>query len=344
MATIERRKQKDGSVSYRAKVRLQGSPPATATFPTRTEAKKWAVLTESAVRENRYFPTLQTKHSYTLDQAITKYRETMASQQRTLTDAVQSRLRYWSRRLGNYPLQSIAKEQIVQEREVLLAGGRKPSSVNHYMAILSSVFRHCVKEWSWLKVHPMRDIPILKLGSHRVRYLSDNERVRLLDACRMSSCKGLYDIVLLTLSTGGRRGDILGLTHQDIDLTLNRVHFRHTKNGMPRTVPLTGPIVDILHEKQVDNPSSPIFTIKKRTLRTYWEKAVKQAQIQNFTFHDLRHTTGSYLAQSGVPLLAIADILGHKNLAMTRRYTHLDTNHLDQVMERMTRDKLADHI
>jgi integrase len=176
-----------------------------------------------------------------------------------------------------------------------------------------------------------------------VRFLSDEERQRLLDACITSKNKSLYTIVVLALATGGRQQELLSLRWPDVDLIRGTLTFQQTKNGERRRVPLTGHALDLLrqHARVRYLESDLVFpsytNIKRRRVRDAWNNAVRRAGIADFHFHDLRHTFASYRAMNGASLLEIAEVLGHKTLAMVKRYAHLSEAHTRGVVERMNR-------
>ena len=122
----------------------------------------------------------------------------------------------------------------------------------------------------------------------------------------------------------------------------NTLTFRDTKNGETRSVPLTGYGLELLKEhskiRRIDSTlvfSSPSDSMKPYDIKEAWKHAVKRSKLVNFRFHDLRHTAASYLAMNGASLLEIGEILGHKNLAMVKRYAHLTEAHTKSVVERM---------
>ncbi len=139
----------------------------------------------------------------------------------------------------------------------------------------------------------------------------------------------LYTVVVLALSTGARRGELLGLQWSDIDLKRGALIFRETKNGQVRTVPLTGKALELLSQSRGTGLVFPTG------IREAFESALRRAGIGNFRFHDLRHTFASYLAMSGASLSELAEALGHKTLSMVKRYTHLTEGHTRQVVARM---------
>ena len=166
-----------------------------------------------------------------------------------------------------------------------------------------------------------------------------------MSACAESKTPLLSTVVLIALSTGMRKGELTNLRWPDVDLPNRRITLRETKNGETRVVPLVGPALDAMkaHAKvrRLDTdlvfPASakPPKIVKPMDFRGAWEAALKRAEIADFHFHDLRHTTASYLAMNGASLAEIAEVLGHKTLAMVKRYAHLSEAHTAGVVERM---------
>ena len=349
MATIERREASDGAVSWRVKVRLRGYPPTTASFRRKTDAKAWAQRTEADMRAGRYFPVVEAGRR-TLADLIDRYVRDEAPKKKSGPKQARQ-LAWWRERLGVYLLKDVTPALLVEARDQLAAeppggtraGGRTegelrrraPATVNRYLAALSHAFTIASKEWGWLESNPMTRVRRYSEPKGRVRYLSDPERDRLLTVCREGP-PYLYPIVILALSTGMRRGEILGLRWPDVDLARGHVILHDTKNGERRGLPLTGAVLDTLKEwarvRRLDNdlvfPATGAF---ERTFRRY----VKLASIEGFRFHDLRHSAASYLAMNGATPSDIAAVLGHKTLAMVKRYAHLSDAHVRGVVESM---------
>jgi integrase len=174
-----------------------------------------------------------------------------------------------------------------------------------------------------------------------VRFLTDAERPRLLTACQASSNRHLYPLVILALSTGARKGELVTLTWPQVDLGRALVTLHETKNGEPRSIPLTGPAVDVIRAHAKVVRLTPLVFPRQDgrrpvDIRYAWYQALRQAGIDQFRFHDLRHSAASYLAMNGASLVEIADVLGHKTLAMVQRYAHLSEGHTRGVLDRMT--------
>ena len=218
-------------------------------------------------------------------------------------------LNWWKTRLGDSRLSTISPAMISECRSELQKGDthygtpRSAATVNRYLAALSHAFTIAWKEWGWINFNPVLNTRKLKEPRGRVRFLDEQERERLLKACRESRSSLLYIIVVLVLSTGMRKGEILGLRWRDIDFHNRRIVIQETKNGERRAVPLVGTalqLVDALNINGGDSMDDFIFhspenKTRRCCIRTAWEKAVKRAAITDFRFHDLRHSTASYL-------------------------------------------------
>ncbi len=355
MASIEKRVTDDGKTSYRVKVRIKGFPVQSATFERKTDAAKWAQSTESAIRENRHFKTSEAKR-HTLAELLERYAsEVLPTKPKTAPFQLRQ-INWWKAEIGSYALADVTPSLIAQYRDKLAAGitvrgkPRNPATVNRYLAVLSHAFTIAVKEWGWLDDTPMRKVTKGKEARGRVRFLSDGERTRLLKACKESPNAYLYPVVVLALSTGMRAGEIMGLTWDVVDLNQGYAILHETKNGERRRVAITGHALEQLKElskvRRIDcnllfpsKETTPQKPQKGMDLRAPWLAALKAAGIDDFKFHDLRHSAASYLAMNGASLAEIAEVLGHKTLQMVKRYAHLSEGHTARVVASMN-DKI----
>lgn len=362
MATIESRHSADGQASYRVKVRLKGHPVQYASFPRLTDARRWAQSVEAAIREGRHFKTNESKR-HTVADAIARYIEEVMPQKRGSASQI-FQLAWWQGEIGAYTLADITPALISKCREKLLRDPipaknlcetnrsevrlRKPATVVRYLAVLSHLFSIAMKEWQWCEDNPLRKVRKPKEPRGRERYLSDAERTKLLDACRQSNSADLYTVVVLALSTGMRRGEIMSLRWGQIDFEQRRITLYMTKNGEQRAVPLVSHAYDLVSARskvrRIDNdmlfpgktPGTPV------ELKKSWATALATASIANFRFHDLRHSAASYLAMNGASLIEIAAVLGHKTLQMVKRYSHLSDEHTQRVVSSMN-EKIFSH-
>lgn len=264
--------------------------------------------------------------------------------------------------LGSKPAAEIDSDDVadaldaLQRRGVLHnAGGRrlggnivatgKPlaaATINRYRTTLQAILswgrkkRLMPKGWT----NPVNDTERLPEDNMRTRYLSEAEYDRLLKAARVSYWKKLTLLVKLAVTTGARRGTLLALRWKDIDLKEGRATCPRTKNGEPFVLVLLPDVVAELKRFQTgSNPEDLIFCGRRGDKPINFEKAyynaLANAGIEGACFHTLRHSHASWLARRGAPLLAIADSLGHKSLAMTKRYSHLCVDSRAEMLSRM---------
>lgn len=358
MASIQERKTKDGKVSFRVQVRLKGHPAQTATFDRKTDAKRWVSETEAAIREGRYFKTTEARRHTLADMCNRYLTDTLPSKGSSLQRGQKQQLGWWTKRIGGYALADVTPALIAEQRDFLAKKVLVPSSddrparltapatVVRYLAALSAAFSQAVNEWGWIEVSPMAKVKKPREPKGRVRFLSDEERAKLFDACRKSENRYLYAIVLLAISTGARHGEIMGLEWQHIDFERSRAVLFDTKNGDHRPLLLSPQLIDELqrlHSARADGTSLVFVSARAPTrpmeIRAYWHTALTVAGINDFRFHDLRHTAASYLAMNGATSTELSEILGHKTLSMVKRYAHLSESHTRQVVTKMN-DKL----
>jgi integrase len=189
MPTIEKRTKNDGKEVYRVKVRRRGYATQTATFARLTDARKWAQMTEAAIEEGRHFKTTEAKR-HTLAELVDRYIRDVLPGKSASSIYMQTRqLGWWKEQFRFHALADITPSLIAEYRDKLARGDRKPRSnatVLRYMAALSHTFTIAVKEWRWLEESPIRNVSKPKESRGRVRFLSDEERERLLAACQTS--------------------------------------------------------------------------------------------------------------------------------------------------------------
>ena len=190
-----------------------------------------------------------------------------------------------------------------------------------------------------MQVNPCRQVEKLAEPKGRTRFLSDEERDTLLEVCKDSKDPNIYLVVVLALSTGMRSSEIRYLKWDDVDLPRRRIVLTNIKNDETRTVPLVGHAYDLMrvHIRRIDTPFVFAGRFKDRpaTFRKAWDQAAEDAELDDFRFHDCRHTAASYLAMNGATLSELSEILGHKSLSMVQRCAHLTEQHTAKVVSRM---------
>jgi len=207
-----------------------------------------------------------------------------------------------------------------------------PATVNRALAVLKSMFNKAIL-WNKAESNPCKGVKLFKENNQRLRFLEKEEVGKLLDNC----CEHLKPIVVVALNTGMRKSEILGLRWRDIDIKRGIIHLFDTKNGENRDVPMNEitqkTVISVLKHPDsqyifCNNEGQPYGDIKKSFLT-----AIKKSGIVNFHFHDLRHTFASQLVMSGVDLNTVRELLGHKSLEMTLRYSHLSPDHKKRAVD-----------
>lgn len=272
------------------------------------------------------------------------------------------RLTWWKVQIGMVRLDEVSDdhihgviEQLSQQRSRYWAGkdadgaaifkARKkpiaPATLNRYVASIGAVFTWAIKRRIAPKgwVHPCRAVERRTENNEQTRYLSDAERERLLEAVKAASWPRLYLLVLMALTTGARKGELMGMRWADVDLERGLAHVGRSKNGDPKVLPLVPTVVAELRRFEAA-PSSLVFLSPRRPEQPYafepmWKDCLRAAKVKSFRFHDLRHSCASMLAQSGATLLEIGDLLGHRQLQVTKRYSHLATSHKQALVHRV---------
>lgn len=308
------------------------------------------------------------------------YRVTLEEQTRTFGELMERFLREhvtrkasqrsyigYTKRLRGFfgnetPLASITPRLIVEYKNQLFADELAPASVNRHLATLKKAFNLAVREWEWCQRNPVLSVSMERESNGRDRWLTVEEEHRLLAACG----PWLRDLVQFALGTGMRMGEILSLSWRGVDLTRRTVMLFHSKNGERRTIPMNHTILSLMKAKKEEthfikqpagnviplngeNPGDLVFRSKAGTpiesghLRRAFRLALKKAGIEDFHFHDLRHTFATRLVQAGIELYKVQRLLGHKSPMMTQRYAHHYPESLRDGVEVLDRIKPISH-
>jgi len=213
--------------------------------------------------------------------------------------------------------------------------------VNGELAVLRRLYNVMI-EWGKVPENPVKKVKRLKEPEGRTRWLTEEEIGQLVAACNPR----LRPAVLTSLHSGLRRGELLNLRVGDLDFgrRVLTVQAAFSKNGERRSIPMNDALTQALRPLIIGKPAeAPVFESRKgepyRSLRTAFMTACRKAEITDFRWHDLRHTFASHLVMAGVDLTTVKELLGHKSIDMTLRYSHLSQDH-----KRQATDRLADKI
>ena len=244
-------------------------------------------------------------------------------------------------------LRSVTPDQVEAYQHQRLEAGVSTSTVNREVTVLKHMFERAVL-WEYLSTNPIKGMRKFKEPPGRTRWLNPEEIEKLLSACTVVSfekkeghffselIKGyLKPFVLLGLNSGMRRGEILRLTRKNIDWKNRVATLEVTKNGDKRHVHLNEAALIALKSIPPRLDSDHLFPFRKDQMGMAFRRAVKRAGIENFRFHDLRHTFCSYQAMNGIQGRGLMALMGHKDTRMTARYSHLSDAYLREAVDRM---------
>lgn len=262
---------------------------------------------------------------------------------RSLRD-IRQRVNFWVNLWGDRPAKSILKADIEQVR-LELAGvkipgrhhkatqqRRAPATVNRYLSTLRAIFYMAIEN-DKLEKTPFRKIKMAKENNERVRFLSEEEEISLFTILP----KEYHPLVIIAINTGLRWSEQSNLKWEDIDFKQEIITVRHSKPGWKRYIPMNSMVIQTLRTlpRKINNPY--VFfgqgENRVRSLPHCWEKYLDDAGIQDFHWHDLRHTFASRLVMAGVPIFTVQGLLGHCTIKMTERYSHLQPGHYKDAVE-----------
>lgn len=342
MAYIETiRNKANNKTKFRVQIRLQGYTPESKSFSKMAAAKEWAARREIEIKEGRQAVEEKAK-AYTVGDVIDRYIKDVLPLKTTKVrsrNIQKGQLEWWKSEIGVTTLNNVTRAILTEKRDQL--GSRlKPGTVNRYMAALSHVFTICYKEWEYIRSNPLNKISMMKEPRLRVRYLTDDERVKMLSESKKLDPM-LYLYIILALSTGARKSELLTLKWEDIDLEKNRAVLHETKNNERRAVFYYATAAAALQQKYKDRRKGFKYVFAKRrndipvNIYPNWYKLLEKLKLKDFRLHDLRHCFATELARLGYSLKDIAELLGHKTLTMVQRYAHMVDSHASKVVKEM---------
>ena len=320
--------RKRGPYQWQAQVRKKGHPLQTKTFETRAEAEQWARAIEVEMDKGAFVSRAEAE-STTLKELLERYLEEVTPQKKG-AEPETNRLRLMMRH-------ALAHRFVAGVRGVDIAGWRDErlrkvtaATVKRDLVLLGHVFEVARKEWGIHIHNPVRDIKLPTGGRPRDRRLQHDEETRLFDACRQARNPWLLPLVQLAIETAMRRGELLRLRWEHIDLNRRTAHLPDTKNGEARTVPLSMTAVAVIRALPHALHGDVFPGVTTEALKRSYVRATRRAGIDDLRFHDLRHEATTRLFEKGLNIMEVASITGHKDLRMLRRYTHLKAEDLAQ--------------
>ncbi len=329
MATIVARGNK-----WQAKIRRHGYPPMCKTFIRRADAEAWARQQEAEMDRGAWRDR-SSADSTTFYALLERYLKDVVPTKRG-AEVEAMRVKTLMRdEVAQYRLSALSPLVLADWRDRRLAAGCKGATVNRELNIISAVFNWARRELMFAVDNPVASIRRPPSSKARERRLEEGEEDRLLAALEDRPGERqdgkryregtrnpwVKPLVVLAIETAMRRGELLALRWESIDLKLRTAYLPVTKNGESRTVPLSSRAVALLASLPRSSDGR-VFPITANALKLAFERAVKRAGIENLRFHDLRHEATSRLAEKLPNVLELAAVTGHKDLRILKRYYH----------------------
>lgn len=351
---IRKYQKKDGTFSYHVEIRRKNAKPIRKTCKTLTEAKNCLRSTESAILEGRYVSDNQAR-KFTLSDLIEKYSTLHLSKFPQRLRDQSSHLKWWKENYGNKTLMEITPALLSEAKEKLLSEVtprkkmRTNSTVNRYFSSLGRAFTLAVQEWQFIYENPFRRVSKLQENNSRNRFLTREELQALLEHSKQSKNPNLHGMILLASLMGLRFSECANLRWKNIDLVNGFVTLEKTKNGDVRFIPLPHQVAAYFNERHTSQfPDEFIFPSKNPAkrypyslIRKAFQKSLHDLNINDFKFHDLRHTAASHMAMAGASQPELMELLGHRSPVMTRRYAHFRKEHLARLAQKTSNNLIG---
>ncbi len=317
MATIRKLRGR-----WQAQVRRKGLAPRARSFDAKADAEKWARQLESEVDRAGILPDTRMAESTTLKDVLLRYRDSVSPTKRSSVSEIARINALMTRDIAFRTLTLLSSSEVARYRDQRLKTV-SPATVIRELNLISHALDTARREWGiYLPDNPCKLVRRPTPPKGRMRRLGPGEEQELLSAADEGRNRYMRPLIILALETGMRRGELLDLTWENIDLDTCVAHLPLTKNGDSRDVPLSRRAVETLRGLEPKR-SGRVLPHSGNAVRLSWEHLVDRAGLDDLHFHDLRHEAVSRLFEKGLGLMEVACISGHKELRMLQRYTHL---------------------
>lgn len=304
---------------WQARVRRKGYPDITKTFSAKQTAEKWARSVEADLDKGR-FDNVSEAQRTTLGELIQRHlTEVTPAMKGAVEDTV--RLKAIMRKsVARWSMANLTPARIAAFRDERLKEV-SAGTVIRELAYLSAIINHARREWGVNVPNPVLLVRKPQAPQARARVLSNEEIERLLQALEPIGRRSHWTkpIVQLALATAMRRGELLSLRWEHIDLNGRTAFLPDTKNGDSRTVPLSSTAVKVLAALP-RHLSGVVFPLKFFSLDAAFKRGLKRAGLTDVRFHDLRRTAITRMADKLPNVIELAAVSGHKSLMVLKRY------------------------
>ncbi len=323
MASIRKRGGK-----WQAQVRKRGAAPRSKTFTHKSDAMAWARGLERAIDTGETYDPSRLA-GVTVGDLLARYRDTVTSKKRSAANEaiiVNAMLRA---KFSRKSVAEVSAEDFASYRDIRLEEVR-PVTINRELGILQHTFELASAEWSLpLARNPLASVRRPKVISRRERRLREGEEAQLLCSADEGRQVLMRPLIELALETAMRRSELLRIEKGHYDLDTGLLDIPQSKNGYPRTIPLTVKAQTILRSLELTSLDK-IFPLTGNAVRLSWCRLIRRAGIRDLRFHDFRHEAISRFFEKGLSVPEVALISGHRDYRMLFRYTHMRADHIQR--------------
>jgi len=300
----------------------------------RLDAEKALSIRKAEIAQGK-FNISQTKPQVLFKKLCNRYLDYSKNNKRSWTRDQQS-INHFLKHFKNKTLQQInpwviEKYKSERMKEVKLSTIRKevikPSTVNRELDTLRNMLNKAV-DWGMIESSPYKGIRHFKVNNINLRIINNEEFSKLYE----SSSLDLKPILLCAISTGMRLGELLSLKWNDINWNDDYILVRDSKNYESRTIPINATLLKALSDLKKHSESDYVFG-GRTTIKWEWTNALKTSGIAHCRFHDLRHSFASRLVMGNVDLVTVKELMGHKRIETTMRYSHPTPEHKIRAVE-----------
>ena len=312
---------------YQVQIRRQGQPDSSRTFSTIRDAKEWARTVEVQADRCELGPDRKSLKRISLAVLVVRYRDEVAINKRGARDEVIVLNAFLRHPICQRALSELSTADFAKYRDERLLEV-KPATLRRQLNPIQNMFEVARDEWGIpIKENPLTKLKLKATDNKRERRLREGELERIIQASSKNRNPYVLPVILFALETAMRRGEILSLQWDQVDLKRSSVTILESKNGYSRTIPLSPKALELLHScmdigECSKGNSDLVFPITPNALRLSWVRLCRRADITNLHFHDLRHEAISRFFELGLTVPEVASISGHRDIRMLMRYAH----------------------
>lgn len=329
MASIRKRDSK-----WQVQVRRQGQNSQSRSFVSRSDAQQWAREMEVRADKGNLSTDLSPLRTTKTSDLVNRYKKDITPQKKSHRAETLVLSAFLRHPISNKKLSNLKKQDFVKYRDQRLKS-IKASSLKRELTVIRHVFQIAMDEWDIpLTRNPVAELNFKAQDFGRERRLKDGEYEKLILAAQTRQNPYIPIVIIFAIESAMRRGEILALAWNQVDLKRRCATILESKNGHSRTIPLTPTAYALL--QGIDRDGELVFPLTKDALKMAWGRLLKVAKIEDLHFHDLRHEAVSRFFELGLTVPEVASISGHRDTRMLLRYAHANTSKLQAKLERLS--------